>query len=210
MSYPLVAPYTDPIHAMQVLLPQWVRYLQSLGYQVPPTRWVRLIEQVPAPGLLPEGKSVFAHYEVEIAGVPEHAQALALVGTAPIDYASWMYYYSGVMAPKSVFRRNIPLLLQIWQSWHVSDATLKRRLQSAVKSMQEANRIYQEAIGQQGKAMDRTMADWAEMMRSNRTVEDQLTGERGEANLGWVNEIVNKLNEHEGWNRYKPIPLREQ
>ncbi len=58
---------------------------------------------------------------------------------------------------------------------------------------------------------DRAVAvDWAEMMQSNRMVEDQLTGDRDEADLGWVNDIVNKLNEHEGWNRNKPIRLRKQ
>ncbi|RMG51973.1 MAG: hypothetical protein D6723_09620 [Acidobacteria bacterium] len=211
MQYPLVAPYSDPVTAVRVLLPQFVRFQRMMGQPVVPMRWVRLIEQAPAPGMLPGGQSAFLHYEMDVGAGPEmrRYQCLSLIGTAPVSYQSWMYYISSVAAPKEVFKRNLPLLLEIWQSWKVSDRVLKQRLQNALQSMGEAHRIYRQATQNAERVMERALDDWAEVMRGSRTVEDTLTGERGQADLGWVNRIVEKMNEREGWNRYRAIPLRD-
>ena len=56
---------------------------------------------------------------------------------------------------------------------------------------------------------DRSAADFDEVIRGQRTVEDTRTGERTSVNLGNVNEIVEKLNEHDP-DRYIQIPLRDE
>lgn len=60
------------------------------------------------------------------------------------------------------------------------------------------------------KVRDRTNADFDEVIRGYRTVEDTTTGERAETDLGTVHRTVEKLNEHAGYDRYKEIPLRDQ
>ena len=56
---------------------------------------------------------------------------------------------------------------------------------------------------------DRSAADFDEVIRGQRTVEDTRTGERTSVNLGNVQEIVDKLNEHDP-DRYIQIPLRDE
>ena len=56
---------------------------------------------------------------------------------------------------------------------------------------------------------DRSATDFDEVIRGQRTVEDTRTGERTSVDLGNVNEIVDKLNEHNP-DRYIQIPLRDE
>jgi hypothetical protein len=56
---------------------------------------------------------------------------------------------------------------------------------------------------------DRSATDFDEVIRGVRTVEDTRTGERTSVDLGNVNEIVDKLNEHDP-DRYIQIPLKDE
>lgn len=209
--YLLVAPYCDPVTALRVLGPQVARVSQAMGPPMPPMRWVRVIEQAPAPDVLPGGRAVFVHYEVDVGegGGWRRYRCLSLLSTAPVSYARWMFSFSSVAAPVEVFGRNLPLLLEIWACWKVSGRVLRERLQKATQSLREAYRIYRQAHRRAQRVMENAMYDWAEVMRGTRAVEDTPTGERRPVDLGWVDEIVEQMNEREGWQRYRAIPLRE-
>ncbi len=45
--------------------------------------------------------------------------------------------------------------------------------------------------------------------RGTRVVEDTRTGTRSDVNLGYSGEIVRRLNQREGYERYREIPLRD-
>jgi len=51
--------------------------------------------------------------------------------------------------------------------------------------------------------------NWTEAFRGTRVVEDTRTGTRGDVNLGYSTEIVRRLNQQEGYERYRVIPLQE-
>jgi len=55
---------------------------------------------------------------------------------------------------------------------------------------------------------ERSSADFDEVIRGYRNVEDTATGERTSVDLGNVDSIVDKLNEGDP-GRYKQIPLRD-
>ncbi|MEJ2725227.1 MAG: hypothetical protein P8175_11415 [Deltaproteobacteria bacterium] len=48
---------------------------------------------------------------------------------------------------------------------------------------------------------------WIEVIRGTRILEDSLTGDRRSVNLAWSKDIVRKLNDFEGYDRYREIPL---
>jgi hypothetical protein len=62
----------------------------------------------------------------------------------------------------------------------------------------------------QGSEYPFTASRQDEIIRGYRTVEDTQTGYHKDVDLGYSKEIVDKLNEKEGYNRYKEIPLRDQ
>ena len=76
-------------------------------------------------------------------------------------------------------------------------------LKSAGEMMKKSNEYA-------AKVRSNSNADFDEVIRGYRTVEDTQTGERREANLGYVDQIVEKMNEKEGYERDKEIPLRDQ
>jgi hypothetical protein len=68
---------------------------------------------------------------------------------------------------------------------------------------------YMKAQQRNSLIRDRSATDFDEVIRGQRAVEDTRTGERTSVDLGNVNEIVNKLNEHDP-DRYIQIPLRDE
>ena len=101
-------------------------------------------------------------------------------------------------------------MLKIWSTWKVSDAVLQARLQKAMGDMKEAGESVKRSGANASKVRDNANADFDEVIRGYRTVEDTQTGERREVDLGWSTKIVEKMNEKEGYDRYKEIPLRNQ
>jgi hypothetical protein len=81
------------------------------------------------------------------------------------------------------------------------------------KSMQAKNEAFDrfmESARNSEKVREKCNANFDEVIRGTRTVEDTETGERKAVDLGWSKDIVDKLNEKAGYNRYKEIPLRDQ
>jgi hypothetical protein len=136
--------------------------------------------------------------------------SLAYVLASAIGDGRWLYYYSYVSAPESTFERDVPVMTQIWASWKVDDRVLRERLAKAAENFREANEIQARGRIDAQKVRDNANADFDEVIRGYRTVEDTQTGERREANLGYVDDVVRKMNEKEGYERYKAIPLRDQ
>jgi sulfatase maturation enzyme AslB (radical SAM superfamily) len=79
-----------------------------------------------------------------------------------------------------------------------------------MKAKNEAFDGYMQSVRNAQRVRERSNADFDEIIRGYRTVEDTQTGYRKDVNLGYSKEIVDKLNEHEGYARYKEIPLRDQ
>jgi hypothetical protein len=79
----------------------------------------------------------------------------------------------------------------------------------AMQSLREAYQIMNDTMAERSRAMDRIAADWDEYIRGYRTVLDTVTGDRFDVDLGYSTEVVRRLNEAEGSERYREIPLRD-
>jgi hypothetical protein len=52
-------------------------------------------------------------------------------------------------------------------------------------------------------------ANWTEAFRGTRIVEDTRTGQWRDVDLAYSADTVRRLNEREGYPRYREIPLRD-
>ena len=114
-------------------------------------------------------------------------------------------------------------MIAISKSWKLNDSVVMEHgnqnvaasnarfaaFEASQKENQDAFDNYLHSIQHNGLITDRTNADFDEVIRGYRTIEDTQTGDRASANLGNVNEIVNSLNEHDP-GRYIQIPLRDE
>jgi hypothetical protein len=108
------------------------------------------------------------------------------------------------------FVGDLTTMIEIWGSWKVDAAVLRARMEKAMETMRETHEIWRRSTEYAQRVHDRAFADFDEVIRGYRTVEDTATGERRDTDLGWVDRVVDKLNEKAGYERYKQIPLRDQ
>jgi hypothetical protein len=140
---------------------------------------------------------------------PHESADIALVIIAPTGGGQWMFYSSGVGCHKDQFARNLPVLMAIWKSYQVAGWVSQERMAKAMQSLREAYQIMNDTMAERSRAMDRIAADWDEYIRGYRTVLDTVTGDRFDVDLGYSTEVVRRLNEAEGSDRYREIPLRD-
>jgi len=206
----MVAPYMEPAAAVVELAPKITRLSGNSG-SAPPSP-PRIIEQMPIPAPeLPQAQGAFVHFESANPGGGEAQpyHTLALVITAPTSSTSWMYYFSQVQAPKPIFSRMLPTMLEIWKSWRVSDQVLRERLDSAARNMREIGKIIQSTSQRREQVMENAHADWVEYIRGTRYEKDTLTGELRTQSLHDISQIVQEKNEAAGYERFQEIPLRD-
>lgn len=208
----LVAPYTDPVTAFVQVMPQ-VAVMMAAGSNQPATALqdIRVVESAPVESFAGSAAAML-HAEYRVAppnGAPHDAADISLVIIAPTGAGQWMFYSSGVGCRKEQFSRNLPVLMEIWKSYQVAGWVSQERMAKAMQSLREANQILEETMDARRRSQDRTFADWDEYIRGYRTVLDTVTGERFEVDLGNSTEVVRRLNEAEGAERYREIPLRD-
>jgi len=197
--YPLAAPYSDPETAVLTLQPI---LSQRAGHTV---RGLRVIEKAPVPS--PTGRAAYLHLAGEVDGRPYRSLALAITSRTP--FGQWLLYQSSVAAPEGVFQRSLPVMLQIWRSWKISDRVFQEGMKRAMATMKECNKIIQDVIRYRDKASAKAHAAWVEYIRETRAVTDTLTGEVKDMPLHKVDSIVAKANEAQGYARFKQIPPEE-
>lgn len=211
----------DPVQAYVDIVSQMSRIAAKHG--MPPTRVVTVVGSR-AIANRNNWPSAFVDcvMELEVAGAVQRHRAIAMVICSPAAGGQWMLHLSQMRAPVAVFDRDLPTMIEIWGGWGVSPEETKRRLDEAAASMRATTEILRRAReeraaheaarkhAQQEQDRPDPNADFDETIRGWRTVEDTLTGERKQVPLGDVDDIVQTLNEREGWGRYKGIPLRNE
>jgi len=78
-----------------------------------------------------------------------------------------------------------------------------------LNSLREAGEIWRQSTQNRNQAVNRMHDNWTEAFRGTRVVEDTRTGARRDVNLGYSTEIVQRLNQQEGHEPYREIPLRD-
>ena len=203
---PLVADPTDPVSVIQALTPQLNVVYQQVG--VPTERILRVIEV--APGVPASGfaQSAFIDYELEAGGVRCRRLALVMLGGLFSD-GTWLYYTSHMTSRADTFAQNLPILMEILSSARTAQWVIQEAFDKALDSLREIGEIHRQVHANRERAQQRIHDKWTEVIRGTRIVEDTDTGRRSDVNLGWSTEIVRRLNQSEGYERYREIPLWE-
>jgi hypothetical protein len=194
----LTGPYRAPAAALAAYVDSYTGFALSRGQGK-----MRIIEQVPVQGA--GGQSAYISYDVELQG--RVARGLALISTAPIDQTTWVYYMSSVATPRERFAQDFPTMWEMWKSWTVNPAVFRERMDSAIRSMRETFRILQESHANTQRTYDRTNLAWSQTIRGVTTIENTVSGWRGDVETRHVDEIVRQLNEN-GY-QYRVVPLPE-
>ena len=208
----LVADPTDPVSVLRELTPQFNVLTRQSG--MPPENILRIVEVAPAPqpaGVPPSpgvSQAAFLDYELEWGGVRYRRIALLTLGTV-IPGGTWIVVLSHVMSPVESFAQNLPVLMEIWDSAQTAQWVYAERLENAMRSLREANQIWEQSTANRQRTEEKIHNMWIEVIRGTRIVEDTETGRRTDVNLGWSTEIVRTLNQAEGRDRYREIPLWE-
>jgi hypothetical protein len=220
----LVAPSTDPVTALRNLAPQLSNMSVRAGG--PPIQLNRILTNAPAQAQIPGGQAAWITCSLT-KGTGRNAvqeREIALLECYPVGQLAWGLYTSYACGPEATFDRDLPVMVRIAQSWKLNDQAVtsnsrqmidaqNRRFAAFEDSMKAKNQAfdsYMQSVRNAERVRERSNADFDEIIRGYRTVEDTQTGDRTDVDLGWSKEIVDKLNEKEGFNRYKEIPLRDQ
>lgn len=202
MKGALVSSPMDPVSALYNLLPQF-----AVTTGGPVVENVRVVESGPLQSPT-NGQAALVLWDFTIGGRPY--RALSTIDCSPPAAGWWTFYYSTVTAPAERFGEQLPLMAEAWASgWHIDPKVFRERLQSALQSMRETHRLLTEAHATRTRAFDDCLADWTEVFRGDRVVRDTFLQEDRPVDIGWSRQIVDKLNERTGYQRYVEIPLRE-
>ncbi len=193
---PVADPTDPPLSVLQVLN----AHLNT------PDNIVRIIGEAPVPPIAGYLQATFFDYEVEKGGNHYRMLRFLMLSDVMAD-GGWIAYYTYVGAPIDIFPQNLPVLLEIWASAETAQHVLVERLQAATQSLKEIGEMVRQSTQTRARSEQRIHDKWTEVIRGTRIVEDTLTGERRDVDLGYSKDIVRRLNEAEGPDRYREIPL---
>jgi len=233
----LVAPFTGPADALVNLMPQ-LNHLaqQATGTQIELDNVVELKQVAP---ILQGGRASILTYGVTwtTRSSKAHYKVLARVECDPVAHDSWMLSTTSVRAPDATFDRDLPTMLAMATSVRENAQVIGQKSNENIDAMnqrfaaqQQAHRELMDTYARSNRNWEKnnrdrdvqnrrweegqnrqshSVADFDEVIRGYRTVEDTRTGEKTSVNLGHVDQIVDKLNEYEP-DRYRQIPLRDE
>jgi hypothetical protein len=112
-----------------------------------------------------------------------------------------MYYVSRVMAPDTIFAHDLPVMLEMWQTWKTSDAVYQQRMNEAIANMNEAHRLFEEAMEYRERVSEKCSASFDEVVRGYGMVQHTPTGTRSEITLIQMDQF---LLMHPDWVRVPP------
>ncbi len=204
---PYSGPVFDPVDPVTALQ-EHASYLNRVNQQqgLPTRRILRLVEAVPAPTVPGYSQAAYIDYEYEMSGRRYRCIQYAMLGNVSVA-GTWIFYTTYIASPSETFPQNLPILLKIWGSSRTAQHVLQERIENAMQSLREAGEIFRQATGRQERAQQRIHDKWTEVIRGTRILEDSVTGDRRDVNLAWSTDIVRKLNDFEGYDRYREIPL---
>jgi len=199
MPRTIIAPYQDPVTAIQTIWPtaiSWTGQAMTVG---------RVLWHTNHPSQRGE-LSASILWEETWEGRPY--LAYGYVHTANVGI-QWLFYIDSVRAPTEVFAESFPTMIDIWSSWTIEPELYWSRMQNAMRNIAEAGDILYESMLDTSRRRDARMYDWSEAYRGSAIVRDTRTGEERPADLAFVQETVDGLNQAAGYAVYEYVPMRE-
>lgn len=194
---------TDPANAMAAMVVELERITRAGQWRI-----VAVHEVVPYPVDYPLAQGAFIDNEQVVDGVRLRCLSNVLLSVV-LDSGLWSYAQSRACAPPETFAANLPVLMRIWMSAETSPAEMQRRWNSALGNMREVGAILAGGEAEAARGAERTFAPTIEALQGIRVVEELGTGQRFDANLASVTELVNALNAQPGSPGYVEIPRVE-
>jgi hypothetical protein len=220
----LIAPYNpDAAEALKNLAPAINQLNQRNG--LPTSTLDRIVQQWKVPAMTPKGSAGLVLYDFTktTRGESRHYRSLLQLEVYVLGPGTWGFYATQLIAPQETFKQDLPVMLAQSLSLRENAAVIQQKTQEQIATqnqrfaaMQAANKEVQDAFDRRNKAWERNQlitsrsnADFDEVIRGYRTVENTPTGDRTSVDLGNVDRIVDNLNRYEP-GRYKQIPLRDE
>jgi hypothetical protein len=199
----LIAKPSDPESTLREVAPQFVK---SMGAE---WKWKKLLDEMDAPGFPGTAKFLLYEADVTVGRKTTTYRALALIDVMPDTGGQFVFYSSWVTAPADVFDEQLPTLLAVWKSWKTDDKVFQARLRAAAESMNETARIIQDVNAERQRVMARAVDDWSEVIRGTSQVLDRKYDTIKEVDSYELDKALRRLNEREGYERWKVIPLKD-
>ena len=201
-------PVADPTDPATVLVAVWSHLSAAIQQQgLPPFRITRIVKIEPQPPIQGFLYTAFVELELETQGAIYYNRSLVNIGTPMAG--NFLHYESNVAARTECFAQNYATLMKILNSAQTAGHVVRERLDNARRSSQEASDIMWQTIQNRNRSQDRAHANWTEAFRGTRIVEDTRTGQWRDVDLAYSADTVRRLNEREGYPRYREIPLRD-
>ncbi|MFZ1288554.1 MAG: hypothetical protein WAR79_00570 [Melioribacteraceae bacterium] len=176
----LASPYLMPADAYSFIS-------EFIANKVGQTAQVRIIEQNVTQALTQYGNA--AYLLADQITVGKQYRSFALVNTADLGNGYWQYYMTLLTAPKKEFEKALPVMIEIWESWSMSQGEMNRRTAQALQTMKETNQIMQST------AEGRRTSEWHQKLtgmtlQGHWIIENNNTKERREVTMEQMNSIM--------------------
>jgi hypothetical protein len=172
-------------------------------------KFKKRLDAADAPGFPGQAQFLLFDADVTVGDKTTTYRTLALIDVMPETNGQFVLYSSWVCAPVADFDRELQTLVAVWKSWKTDDRVFQARLDKALKDMKETYRIIQDVNAERQRAMDRAVDDWSEVIRGTSQVLDRRFGDIHEVDSYELDKLIRGLNEHEGYERWKIIPLKD-
>jgi hypothetical protein len=219
----LIAPFSGPVDALKALLPQLSLMSQASGG--PAMKLDEIMQSTDVQAQLPNGQAarIYCSSTQTKNGQDTKFRSWIQMECYPVLNGSWGVLFNEAGGPDATFDGDLPTMLAIAKSWKLNDAVVAQHtqqniaasnqrfaaFQQSMKEKDDAFQSYMKSVQNTQLIRERSNADFDEVIRGYRTVEDTETGGRTSVDLGNVNEIVNDLNKSDP-GRYVQIPLRDE
>jgi hypothetical protein len=229
----LVAPFTTPLEVFENLVPQLSRASMSQG--APGFAIDNPVPLQTYKARQPGGRA--AQFTVGVTERQRHYKALVQIEIDPVPPDSFTMFQTAYRAPDATFDRDVPVMVEIANSVHENGQVVWRNANQQIAARKQQNDAFQRSQREKSDAFYdqlhanqrasneriqqtrdserasneglRSADDTDEYIRGVRTVEDKQTGEQASVDLGYVDKVVDGLNEHDP-DRYRQIPLRDE
>lgn len=202
-GYVLVAPCCDPARAFEILFPQIAAGIVKTGG--PAQQLVRIIEVKPASYSGP-GQAAYILYESTIAGRPTMTLALVIAGQAYSD--PWMFYFSGVQAPKELFEQELPMMLEVWKSWRATPNVPLKSPDPTGQSLEPIVKAMQPSIAESSRTSLGVSPAWDQVLQGVPSPNTTKSGMRPVVDTAKSQKLLNQLTAQTGA-RWHVVPLSE-
>jgi hypothetical protein len=146
-----------------------------------------ILDVQPSPPLTHGGEAAYLLADLNHLGRPY--RAFALVNTAPLQGGYWQYYLTMLLAPREVFSRSLPTMVEIWKSWGISQGEMNRRTDRALATIKETEAIMRGTIAERNRSQPLRDSIRGELLAGEEVLEHLRTKRRVRVTTAQMNHL---------------------